>query len=261
MEEEILLVERAERICTLVINRPDKRNSLSPALLLRLAEEMELLRNDPSVRVVVLRGAGDQAFCSGYDISQIPTRGIVAPSPVEVLNRALETIELFPYPVIGMLNGHTMGAGFELAATCDLRLASEAALFAVPPARLGALYSPSGTRRFINLLGVTAAKEILFTGKAFNVQRAWEMGFLNRVAPLKDLPALTYEIAQEISENAPLSVKGAKRIISVLLSYPQIGPEDRTEMDGLIHQCFQSEDLKEGQRAFLERRKPNFQGR
>lgn len=261
MEEDVLLVERQGQICTLVLNRPEKRNSLTPSLLMRLASEMETLREDPLVRVVVLRGAGDQAFSSGYDISQIPTQGIEAPSPVEVLNRSLATIDAFPHPVIGMLNGHTMGAGFELAATCDIRLASEVALFAVPPARIGALYSYNGTRRFINILGVAATKEILFTGSPFNAQRALEIGFLNRVVPLKDLSSLTYEMALQIAENAPLSVKGAKRTISVLQSYQQLSPEHRAELEGLIQQCFQSEDLREGQRAFLERRKPDFQGK
>ena len=261
MEENVLLSERQGQICTLIINRPDKRNSLTPALLMQLADKMEVLRNDSSVRVIILRGAGDQAFSSGYDISQIPTKGTEAPPPVEILNRALETIAVFPYPVIGMLNDHTMGAGFELAATCDLRLASESALFAVPPARLGVLYSYSGTRRFINLLGVAATKEILFTGKPFDAKRAWEIGFLNRVAPLKELSDITYKMAQEIAENAPLSVKGAKRMISVLLSYQQLSAGHRMELDALIQQCFQSEDLKEGQQAFLERRKPKFQGK
>jgi enoyl-CoA hydratase/carnithine racemase len=264
MENNCLLVEYQKNICTLTINRPDKRNALTPVLLRRLEAEMKSLQRNPQVRVVIIRGAGDKAFSSGYDISQIPTseneREKEPLSPPRILTRALKSLEEYPYPIIGMLNGHTMGAGFELAATCDLRLTVDTALFAVPPAKLGALYSPSGTQRFIQILGVSYAKEILFTGSTFDALKAKEMGFVNQVFSSAELPKATYSLAQEIAENAPLSLQGAKKIISILLGSQKIGPADLEEMEALVEKCLQSEDLKEGQKAFLEKRKPNFSG-
>lgn len=259
MRDSSLLVEKNENISTFTINRPDKMNSLTPALLRQLEVEFKALQKDLRVRVVIIRGAGEKAFSSGYDISQIPTAEN-NPSPVQILNQALKSLEEYPNPVIAMLNGHTMGAGFELAATCDLRLAADTALFAVPPAKLGVLYSPSGTQRFIQILGVSNTKEVLFTGRAFDALRAREMGFVSQVVPYQELSKVTYSLAQEIAENAPLSVQGAKKIIPLLLKNQKIRPEDLIEMEALIQKCLQSDDLKEGQRAFLGKRKPLFRG-
>jgi enoyl-CoA hydratase/carnithine racemase len=265
MGSEVLIEKVEGKIITLVLNRPGKRNSLSPTLLLQLQQAMTKWGKESSARVVILRGAGSEAFSAGYDITQIPTSLNIKDhdkeSPQEILQQALASIEDYPYPVIAMINGYCMGAGFELAATCDLRIASLSARFAVPPAKLGVLYSYSGTLKFINLVGLTHTKEILFTGRVFGVQKAKEIGFINEIVPGERLEEVTYQWAQEIAENAPLSLKGAKRIIAKCLSYQNISQENRSEIEALIRRCFLSEDLKEGQKAFLEKRKPCFQGR
>lgn len=265
MEENLLLVERRERICTIIFNRPERRNAFSPVQLYQLAENLTQLKREDEVRCLVLRGAGDKAFSSGYDITALPTD--VKPEVMEALRTknplqiSLEAIRDFPYPVIAMINGMAFGAGCELAVTCDIRIAADTARLGMPPAKLGLVYMPAGLRRFINVVGMAGAKEIFFTGRYFPASRAKEMGLVHYVLPFDQLIPFTDEMAREISENAPLSLKGIKTIFNACLKYQEIHPEDMKEIEKLVAQAFNSEDLKEGQKAFREKRKPVFQGR
>ncbi len=265
MEENLLLIERQERTCTLIFNRPERRNALTPLLLYQLSEKLKQLEEENEVRCIVLRGAGDKAFSSGYDIAAIPTN--VSPEVMETLRTknplqlALDSIHAFPYPVMAMINGMAFGAGCELAVTCDIRIAVDSARMGMPPAKLGIVYMPAGIMRFVNIVGLANAKEIFFTGRYFPASRAKEMGLVHYVLPADQLAAFTGEMAQEISENAPLSLKGIKTIFNACLKHQQIQPEDMKHIEMLVAQAFNSEDLKEGQKAFLEKRKPVFKGR
>ncbi|RJP60006.1 MAG: enoyl-CoA hydratase [Deltaproteobacteria bacterium] len=265
MDDKLIIVEKQDRICTIVFNRPEKRNSLSPPLLIQFIRVMESLNDDQETRVVVVRGAGNEAFSSGYSIFDIP-KGI-SPEDMEALKkinpllRGLEVISEYRYPVIAMVNGFTLGAGCELAATCDLRIASDKAKFGMPPAKLGVLYSFSGHRRFVNLVGEANAKELFLTGRMVDAHKAKEMGLVNYVVSEDDLLSATYDLAREIIENAPLSVSGAKILINKSVSSPMPTPEDEAMAEELINRCFSSEDLKEGQKAFKEKRKPVFRGK
>jgi enoyl-CoA hydratase/carnithine racemase len=180
---------------------------------------------------------------------------------INPLLRGLEVISEYRYPVIAMVNGFTLGAGCELAATCDLRIASDKAKFGMPPAKLGVLYSFSGHRRFVNLVGEANAKELFLTGRMVDAHKAKEMGLVNYVVSEDDLLSATYDLAREIIENAPLSVSGAKILINKSVSSPMPTPEDEAMAEELINRCFSSEDLKEGQKAFKEKRKPVFRGK
>jgi enoyl-CoA hydratase/carnithine racemase len=160
-----------------------------------------------------------------------------------------------------MIYGYAVGAGLELAVTCDLRLAADSARLGITPAKLGVAYSPTGIQKFLNLVGIAHTKELFYTGRLFDAQRAKEMGLVDYVVPASELAATTYELAQEIAENAPLSVSGAKLTVSKLLSYQVLRPEDEAELRELQARAMRSEDLKEGQRAFMEKRKPKFVGR
>lgn len=265
MEENFLLTEKKEKICTIILNRPERRNALSPIMLFQLADTLTRIKEEGEVHCLVIRGAGETAFSSGYDISAIPTN--LTPEIAEAfktknpLQAGLGAVIDFPYPVIAMINGHAFGAGCELAMCCDIRIAAEGARLSMPPARLGVIYHGSGIMRFINVVGLANAKEMFFTGRAYEASRAREMGLLNYVVPADRLSSFTYEMAQEISENAPLSLRGLKVIFNKCLQYQKIDPQDDQEIEALRNQAFNSEDLKEGQRAFQEKRKPVFKGR
>lgn len=265
MGEEFLIMERQERVGTIIINRPERRNALSPLMLFKMAELLGELQKENEIRCIVIRGAGEKAFSAGYDISDLPVD--LTPEMAEAfrtknpLRTALKAIIDFPYPVIAMINGHAIGAGCELAMTCDIRIAAEGAKLSMPPAKLGIVYHWSGVFQFINTAGLANAKEMFFTGRVYEAHQAREMGLVNYVVPADKLTSFAYEMAQEISENAPLSLKGLKTIFNKYLFNQKVSREDIQEMENLVDQAFHSEDLKEGQKAFQEKRKPIFKGR
>jgi len=262
---EHLLVETKEQVATLIINRPEKRNSLSPDLLIRLHEVLEDFAQEDAVRAVVIRGIGDQAFSSGYDIGAIPTE--VSPRTREQLREqnplelALKSVINYPYPVIAMLNGYAFGAGCELAVCCDLRIGADDIRMGMPPAKLGLIYQLSGLTRFIQVIGISNTRELFFTGRYYPAGRAKEMGLVHYLLPRQELESFVYKMAGEIAGNAPLSVKGTKRILNLLSQSFKLSDEDRREANKLTTQAFNSEDLKEAQKAFMQKRKPEFKGR
>jgi enoyl-CoA hydratase/carnithine racemase len=255
----MLLVARDGHVVTITINRPQARNSLHPDLLKQMTTLFGELARDGETRCVVIRGAGDKAFSAGYDIASIPESE--GRTPQDVLRRAMNAVSDFPFPVIAMIQGFCMGAGFELAATCDIRIAADNSRFAMPPAKLGVLYHPSGVQRFINLVGVGWTKYLFCSGRQLTAQRAKEIGLLEEVVPVEELEALTYSIANEIAANAPLSVSGAKQTVNILLNYQQATMADMDRLLALVDRCFESEDVKEGKRSFAEKRKPVFRGK
>jgi enoyl-CoA hydratase/carnithine racemase len=265
LDKDILLVKRENRVCTLALNRPEKKNSLSPQLVILLLQTLEEMAGDDSVRTVVIRGVGDNAFCAGYDIRSIPTGGsgdvqkeLEKISPIESL---FECIYSYPYPVIAMLNGYAFGAGCELAVCCDIRIGADHIRMGIPPAKLGLVYHWTGLQRFIQVIGLKSTKELFFTGRFFRGQRLKEVGLVDYLVPAAELEGFVYEMAREISENAPLAVKGTKRVINLLLQSSQMNQCSITEAETLALEAFNSEDLKEGQLAFLEKRKPVFKGK
>ncbi len=265
MSNGLVLVEKRGNTCTLVLNRPEKRNSLSPDLLVNLSQTLKELAKDDSIRTLILRGSGEKAFCSGYDIGSIPTR--VNPEIQEKLKKqnslelALNSVENYPYPVIAMLNGSAFGAGCELALCCDIRLAADDIRMGLPPAKLGLVYPWKGVQRFIQILGARCTREMLFTGRAIEGPQLLEKGLVDYLVPRGEFESFTQRFAEEIAGNAPLSLKGMKKTINLILSSGEMKEEDRKAAESLMNQAFSSEDLKEGQRAFLEKRPPKFQGK
>ncbi len=264
-EENLLLIDRKERICTISINRPEKRNSLSPALLFQFADILKRLKEEGEIRCLIIRGAGDKAFSAGYDIGRIPAgqtpEQAAAFRAKNPLQTGLSAIVDFPFPVIAMINGPAYGAGCELALTCDIRIAAAGIRMSMPPAKLGVIYHWSGLMKFINIIGLANTKEMFFTGRAYEASHAREMGLVHYVIPGAELEDFTYQMAREISENAPLSLSGLKTIFNKCLQFQRLSPEDEEESEKLRQRGLHSEDLKEGQRAFQEKRKPVFKGR
>lgn len=265
MPEDVIILEKEARVATITLNRPEKRNSLNPEMLLKMAAHLAELSKSDEIRAVVIRGQGDRSFSSGYDIGQIPTmistelaEELKSKNPLEI---GLGAVERYPYPVIAMIDGYAYGAACELAMTCDLRIASDTSSMGIPPSRLGLVYHPSGIQKFINVIGLANAKEVFFTGRFYDIGRAHAMGMVNYVVPKAELHRFTYALAAEIAGNAPLSLKGHKTIFSALHHHQGIGPVDREHIEKLILEAFNSEDLKEGAAAFFAKRKAVFQGK
>ena len=257
-----LIVEVEGGVLKIILNRPEKRNLLTPEMLRELKSVLQSLQDDGSVRCVIIRGAGDTSFSSGYDIGSIGKDDMMRNySGDNPLPKAVKAIEDFPYPVIAMMNGHAFGAGLEIAATCDLRVAVDNCLFGMPPARLGVIYSYMGVRRFLNLIGPGYTKELFLTGKPVDSRRAESIGLVNFVVPSPELEKITYEIAREITENAPLSLKALKAMTNIWQRNQVISVEDEDLLKQMTLGVQESEDYQEGQRSFAEKRKPVFKGK
>ncbi len=261
-EQNVLLVSKEKNVCTLTINRPERRNAVNREALVRLGDSLSALKDDSEARVVVIRGAGEESFCSGMDLSD-DSRSEAAGGTKQKppLQYVTDEILSCPKPVIAMIYGYALGAGCDLALTCDFRIVAEGARLGINPVKIGNLYNYEAVQRFINLVGISATKEMFFTGRFLTASRAKEIGLINQVVPASELPAVTYALAQEIAENAPLAVEGTKIFISKLLEYQKPSPENEAEMRAMMKMVSGSEDWKEGHKAFREKRKPVFMGR
>jgi len=265
-DEKVLLHERRGRIGLITFNRPKQRNALSPQLLRDLCDVLADWAISGDVRVVIFTGAGDKAFSAGYDISAIET---VGPGHKETrpsgatgtpFEQALDAVKNFPYPTIAMINGHCFGGALHLALVCDLRVAADHVSIGMPPAKLGVVYGPEGILQFVQVLGTAKARELLFTGRPFKGDEITDMGLVRRLVPSEQLDETVMTMAEEISNNAPLALKGIKRIMN-MVEEPLFGDAVKAEAKALVTESFRSADLKEGQAAFLEKRKPVFTGK
>jgi enoyl-CoA hydratase/carnithine racemase len=265
LQEDLLLINRKNNIVTLTLNRPAKINSLSIDLVDILLKTLEELAADCQVRTLVIRGAGDKAFCSGFDIHSLPTRPsdnakdkLKRLNPVEALFKALIN---FPWPVIAMVNGVAFGAGCELAICCDIRIGVQAASMGMPPVKLGIVYPWKGLQRFIQTIGLSRTREMFFSGRIYQGERLREFGLLDYLVPQDELESFTVQMAGEIAANAPLALRGTKRVINLLLQSEKYDRNSLAEAESLTEAAFLSEDAKEGRTAFLEKRKPKFKGK
>jgi enoyl-CoA hydratase len=264
VSEDILLIERKGPVATLILNRPEKRNSLSPELLVRLHQTLETMKEEDRVRVVVLRGAGDRAFSSGYDLAAISTDRTVnvqeelTRNPLE---RVIQSVLDFPYPILALLNGDAFGGGCDLAVCCDLRIGADDIRMGMPPAKLGLVYPIPGLLRFVRTIGLDSTRELFFTGRYYEAQRAREMGLLHHVLPRDELELFACAMAEEIAANAPLSLRGIKHILRLISQTTPLPDQAFREVDQLLAQALNSEDFKEGREAFWQKRKPVFKGR
>ena len=256
-----LVVTAGGTVATLAFNRPAKRNAITLEMWKALPEVLHDLASDPELRVLVVRGAGDEAFASGADISQFQqVRSDVASARrySRITDAADRALAAFPRPTIAMIHGFCVGGGLELALACDLRFASRTARFGITAARLGIIYGFASTRRLASIVGPSHARDILYSGRLVGIDEAWTMGLINRVCEPDTLEAQTYAYADRLAQQAPLSQRGAK----LMLQHLQ-GESEMTDSDlaAFVEQAYESEDYREGIRAFLEKRRPRFQGR
>jgi len=263
MEQEPgLIVDRAASTVTLTINNPEKRNALTPACLLEIEQTFDELAGDDTVRAVVLRGAGDKAFSAGADIMAMPVKGeAVAPESRATPTRALKAIQRFPYPVVAMLYGYTLGAGCILAMGCDIRIAAENVRMGVPTSRMGLLPDFRTLKRFLTVLGYGPALEIFLTGRSYDSSECLAMGLVSRVVETERLESVTQDLVGDIAKCAPLSLKGTKFILSRIAANPAPSAEDFEAFRALGLEAVRSDDHEEAKRAFREKRAPRFTGR
>ena len=256
---ETILLERRAAVAVITINRPEKRNALNIQTRAEGAAALDELREDESVRVVVITGAGDKAFVAGADIGEFAGRTAVTQREV-MLGRSLFTaIDTFPKPVIAMINGYCLGGGCELALACDLRIASDKASFGQPEINLGIIPGGGGTQRLTRLVGEGKAMELILTGDIIDAQAAHAIGLVNVVVPASDLEARTMELANRIAEKSPVALRMAKESVRTA-SRSNLDEGLRREID-LFAITFSSQDKDEGVSAFLEKRKPQFKGK
>ena len=257
-----MIAEKAGPVGRLVFNKPAKHNATSTDMWEAIPVILDEFEKDPAIRVVVVTGAGDKAFVSGADISEFekarntPEQVAYYDKIGEVANARLTKCSK---PTIARIRGYCIGGGMAVSLQCDIRIASDNSKFGVPAARLGLGYRASGLKILMDLVGPSHAKEIFFTARHFSAQEAREMGIVTRVVPDADLDSYVDDYCKRISENAPLTMHAAKRTIEELTRLD--GKPDFARLSGLVKECFDSDDYKEGRTAFMEKRRPVFKGR
>lgn len=260
MADALIAVADDGAIRTVTVQRPDKLNALNAATLQALADAFRDAAADPEVRVVVLTGAGPKAFVAGADIAEMNTLSAVQGRDFSLLGQALmRQIERMPKPVIARVNGFALGGGLELAMACHLRVAAETAKVGQPEVNLGLIPGFGGSQRLLRLCGRAAALELCLLGTPITAARAAQLGIVNEVVPAAELDARVQTIASQLASAAPLALRGILDAIHIGGECPLgEGLEYESAQFGLM---FATEDMREGTRAFLERRKPGFKNR
>jgi len=261
MSYETLIYEKEEGIAIVTMNRPDRLNALSFKLKEDLSHVFDVMEKDEEVKVVILTG-GPKAFSAGADIKE---RATAQTSQARYVFNQRKTheffckIENFEKPVIAAVSGVAVGGGCELSLVCDLRLASETARFGVPEVKIGVIPAAGGTQRLPRIIGITKAKELLYTGEFIDAQEAYRLGLVNKVVPVEKLMDEAKEFAHKLMNNPPLSIKYAKMAVNVGMQLDLASALEYEAFCAAI--VVASEDRMEGFKAFVEKRKPVYKGR
>jgi enoyl-CoA hydratase len=257
-----ILQSVTEGVGIVTFNNPDKRNAMSLDMWEGLGAALIELRDDPDVRVVILTGAGDKAFMSGADISQFEKNRHNAQASEQYGKRSDAQRALladYPKPTIACIRGFCLGGGMQIAMLADIRIAAANSQFGIPAAKLGIAYGYEGLNHLVSLVGPSWARLLLYTGMRIDSAEALRIGLVDRVVPDAELWNATSDIARTISGNAPLAIQAAKITIAQVLKDPD--QRDMNAIKAIGTACMDSEDFREGRRAFMDKRKPRFTGR
>ena len=257
-----LQVEKRGAVGWIVFDQPAKRNAINGAMWRGIPEAMAKYDADPEIRCVVFRGAGTEAFAAGADISEfdkIRSEQAAVGEYDGLLDRVLHSIQDSRKPSVALIHGFCMGGGLEVALACDLRYCGASAQFAIPAAKLGIAYNVEGHKRLLETVGHARAREIMFLGRRYDAVEGLAMGLVHRVLPDAELDAYVDDVVATLLANAPLAIANSKAILEEYAKAD--GTPDPDAMRRAIERCVQSDDYKEGRRAFMEKRKPRFTGR
>ncbi len=260
--EEKLLTRKDGAVGHIIFNNPARHNAVSLDMWQRMHKALAEFAVDPQLRVLVISGAGGKAFVSGADISKFESER-ASEEAVKVYNAtsaaAYAQLVEFPRPTIAKIQGYCIGGGANVAVCCDLRVCTADAKFGIPAARLGLGYGYTGVNRLSAIVGVSRAMELFYTARQVNAQEAYDMGLVNRVVPAGEIDKAIDEWTQMIAENAPMTIATVKASAGEIMK-PE-SQRDIAKLDRMVEACFNSADYIEGRRAFMEKRKPKFQGR
>lgn len=257
---ETLLISIDNSICTITINRPENLNAINTALFIELADVLDQLAKDKDVRAVIITGAGEKAFVAGADIKEMNsmTREDAEARTWKWMD-VYDVIRRLPKPVVASINGYALGGGMLLAISCDVRIAADTAQFGYPEIKLGIFPGTGGTILLDKMIGPAATRTLCLTGEMISAERAYQLGIVNQVVPPKKLTAVTQRVAATLASYSPVALCELKHSLNA--SFEQDFATARIEEAKAYGRCFDSEDRKEGIRAFMENRKPNFIGR
>ena len=271
MEEDKVLCEIKDQIAFITLNKPDRLNSVCPAVWAGLVHAADKILQDRNVRVAILKAAGDRAFCAGLDLKEAtsitadPLKGLAGSQlynhyyeTVTRLQKMFQRIEELPVPVIAAIHGYCIGAGVELSLCCDIRIGTDDAIFTVPEVQLGMTPDMGCTQRLFRVVGVSKAKQIIYTAARFSAQEAHRIGLIDEIVPRAKLMEKTMEIAEQIAANGPMAIRGAKKAIN---SAANSGLELGMEMEARIAaNTLASKDFQHGLICAAQRKKPHFTG-
>ena len=258
-DPKLVLMDREGDVVTLTINRPEVMNCLSFPTLKRMRKLLHELKSDLSVRVVLITGAGEKAFCAGADLKERKTMPKeLVPSFVRNIRRTMDDVETLPQPTIGMINGFAFGGGTELLLACDLRVAAPHAKLGLTETSLAIIPGAGGTQRLPRLIGKARAKDLILTARRLDAREAEQIGLVNRIAPEGELHATALEVAEAIAANGPVAVRAAKRAIDQGSELPLA---EGLEVEAKCYEeTLPTKDRLEALAAFAEKRKPKYVG-